>query len=101
MTPDAPKPWPDVLAAYADGELVPADQAEVERRLCTDPTARSELDGQRQLCPENWRLWQGAEPPMPADDTWAPRCGLGGGMSLVVVLGVWLARRRRGPLRRG
>ena len=71
MTPDAPKPWPDVLAAYADGELGPADHAEVKRRLCADPAARSDLDGQRQLSPENWRLWQRAEPPLPTDDTWA------------------------------
>ena len=71
MTPDAPKPWPDVLAAYADGELGPAEQAEVERRLNADPSARAAVDGQRQLSPENWRLWQGAEPPMPTDDTWA------------------------------
>jgi len=39
--------------------------------------------------------------PGPADDSWHPKCGLSGGMSLVLGLGVWLMRRRRAPARRG
>ena len=39
--------------------------------------------------------------PGPADDTWHGHCGLSGGMSLVLGLGVWLVRRRRMPAAKG
>jgi hypothetical protein len=65
-----PGPWPDVLAAYVDGELSSADRAAVERRLAADPQARRELQAQSQLSPENWRLWQKVEPPVPPEEPW-------------------------------
>jgi anti-sigma factor RsiW len=70
-SPDLPGPWPDVLAAYTDGELDPPARAAVERWLSAHPGALAELRAQRQFSPENWRLWQKAEPPLPTEDTWA------------------------------
>jgi hypothetical protein len=74
MTPPAP-PGPDglrpeLLAAYADGELDPDTRAAVERWLADHPQARDELLAQRQLSPANWPLWQKAEPPLPSPDAW-------------------------------
>lgn len=66
-----PGPWPDVLAAYADGELNPAARAAVERWLASHPAACRELAAQRGLSPANWLLWQQAEPTLPTDATWA------------------------------
>lgn len=63
--------WPDVLAAYADGELDPCARAAVARWLASHPHSAAELLAQQQLSPENWRLWQHAEPPLPTEDTWA------------------------------
>jgi len=69
--PDPPGPWPDVLAAHADGELDARAHATVERRLAADPVLRAELRAQVELSPANWRLWQRAEPPLPSEDAWA------------------------------
>jgi anti-sigma factor RsiW len=69
--PDLPGPWPDLLAAYADGELDAATRAVVERWLAAHPGACREVRDQRQLSPENWALWQQAEPPLPTEATWA------------------------------
>lgn len=68
---DWPGPWPDVLAAYADGELDAPARAAVERWLAAHPRARAELRAQRDLSPGNWPLWQQVEPPLPSEDTWA------------------------------
>src|SRR5262249_34334824 len=35
------------------------------------PEAREQLQTQRELSPENWQLWQNAEPPAPLEETWA------------------------------
>ena len=75
MTPlpdpaDLPGPWPDVLAAYADGELDAAARAAIERWLAENPGAWGCVDAQRELSPENWRLWRDAEPPAPSSATW-------------------------------
>ncbi|HEX4610848.1 MAG TPA: hypothetical protein VH092_21845, partial [Urbifossiella sp.] len=75
MTPppepaDPPGPWPDVLAAYADGELDAAGRAVVERWLDAHPGAHNCVRAQRALSPENWRLWRDAEPPMPDESVW-------------------------------
>lgn len=69
--PDLPGPWPDVLAAYADGELDAPARAAVERWLAAHPRALAELCAQKQLSPDNWTLWQQAEPPLPTEATWA------------------------------
>ena len=69
--PSLPGAWPDILAAYADGELDCDDRAAVEHRLAADPRAREELRAQRKLSPENWRLWQRVEPPLPDEEAWA------------------------------
>jgi hypothetical protein len=76
MTPppnsaDFPGPWPDILAAYADGELDAAAHAAVERWLDANPAARAVVRAQQEVSPENWRLWREAEPPRPCPDTWA------------------------------
>jgi anti-sigma factor RsiW len=75
MTPtpdpaDPPEPWPDVLAAYADGELDEVRRAAVERWLAAHPEARGCVRAQRELSPENWRLWRDAEPPCPGPCAW-------------------------------
>lgn len=76
MTPPAqPEPdpadrWPDLLAAYADGELDPAARERVERWLAEHPEAHEQLRAQRDLSPENWQLWQNAEPPAPSEEAW-------------------------------
>lgn len=69
--PDLPGPWPDVLAAYADGELDAPARAAVERWLAAHPRARAAVRAQKQLSPDNWPLWQQAEPPLPTEATWA------------------------------
>lgn len=68
---DLPGPWPDVLAAYADGELDPSARAVVEQWLASNPVARDELRTQRQLSPDNWRLWQKTEPQLPSEAAWS------------------------------
>jgi anti-sigma factor RsiW len=73
-TPDLPGPWPDVLAAYADGELDPAARAVVGRWLACRPGACDELRAQCLLSAENWPLWQQAEPPLPTETAWAGVC---------------------------
>lgn len=75
MTPspdpaDLPGPWPDVLAAYADGELNGCARAAVERWLAANPSARGCVHGQQAVSPENWRLWRDAEPPAPSPADW-------------------------------
>lgn len=75
MTPppdpaDLPGPWPDVLAAYADGELDERARAVVERWLAENPRAMPCVDAQRRFSPENWRLWCNAAPPRPGDEAW-------------------------------
>jgi anti-sigma factor RsiW len=104
MTPppdpaDPPGPWPDVLAAYADGELDDATRAAVERWLAAHPRARGCVDAQREFSPENWRLWCAAQPPRPCPGTWdAVRDGITAGLALprlaepAPAKGVW--RRR-------
>jgi len=73
-SPNLPVPWPDLLAAYVDGELGPALHAMVERRLARSPTATDAMRDQAQLSPANWPLWQRAEPPLPSESQWHRVC---------------------------
>src|SRR5258707_484895 len=69
-SPNLPGPWPDVLAALADGELDPAARAVVELWLAGHPGALAELQAQRHFSPDNWPMWQQAEPPLPSAAAW-------------------------------
>ncbi len=75
MTPppdpaDLPGPWPDVLAAYADGELDPRARTTVAGWLAANPAAQPCAEAQWRLSPENWRLWRDAAPPRPSPAAW-------------------------------
>ncbi|MBA4063606.1 MAG: hypothetical protein C0501_07815 [Isosphaera sp.] len=79
-TPDLPPDDfpPELLAAYADGELDADTRAAVERWLADHPEARAELDAQRAFSPANGPLWESAEPPEPPPAAWAAvRGGIG------------------------
>jgi anti-sigma factor RsiW len=62
---------PELLAAYADGELGPRDRARVERWLADRPEARETLDEQESLSPKNVEFWQAVSPPEPSRRQWA------------------------------
>jgi hypothetical protein len=64
---DLPPSW---LAAYADGELSPADRDRVERWLADDPEARELLDAQESFGPRNTELWNAVQPPAPSGAEW-------------------------------
>lgn len=88
MTP--PEPWPDILAAYADGELAPAARAAVERWLAAHPEARDLLRAQQELGPGNDRFWRAAEPPQPSAARWlAVRWAVGEGIPSEPPAGGW------------
>jgi anti-sigma factor RsiW len=71
MTPRQPDNLPpDWLAAYADGELSPADRARVERWLADDPAARELLETQESFGPQNADLWNAMRPPAPSAGQW-------------------------------
>jgi anti-sigma factor RsiW len=67
--PDRPPP-PELLAAYADGELGRAAREWVERWLEEHPEARAALEEQAELSPSNAELWDAAAPPTPAHAAW-------------------------------
>jgi hypothetical protein len=58
---------PELLAAYADGELAPAEQRRVEAWLAGHPEARADVEAQRRLS----GLFEDTAPRPPADDRWA------------------------------
>ncbi len=62
---------PELLAAYADGELDDAAAAAVERWLAADPAAREALAAQTALSRDNDELWAAAEPAPPCPAEWA------------------------------
>src|SRR5476649_1717459 len=62
--------FPELLAAYADGELDAATRAEVERWLALNPDARSSLETQRQLSRHNRPFWRAATAANPGEATW-------------------------------
>ncbi len=68
---------PELLAAYADGELTPAECRRVEDWLTTHPEARADVEAQRRLA----RLLEQTTPPPPDEERWADalarvECGL-------------------------
>jgi anti-sigma factor RsiW len=65
--PEGAGPTPQLLAAYVDGELGPADRAAVDAWLCDHPEARADVAAQRRLT----HLWRAAPPPDPGDAAWA------------------------------
>ncbi len=65
---DAGNPKPEQWAAYADGELDPAQQSEVEAWLAHHPEAVAEVEAQRRLA----RIWHATKPPEPPDSQWGP-----------------------------
>jgi anti-sigma factor RsiW len=58
---------PELLAAYVDGELAPAECRRVEAWLADHPEARADVEAQRRLA----RLFEGAAPPTPGPVQWA------------------------------
>jgi anti-sigma factor RsiW len=71
--PRKPEPElsPELLAAYADGELDAEARDAVARWLANHAAARAELEAQRELGPANAGLWERAEPPEPSEEAWA------------------------------
>jgi hypothetical protein len=60
------QPTPEMLAAYADGELPPRECGMIERWLIEHPDARADVEAQRQL----GRLWHATRPNEPDNETW-------------------------------
>jgi anti-sigma factor RsiW len=58
---------PELLAAYADGELTAAECRRVEAWLAAHPEARADVEAQRRLA----RLFEEAAPPPPGEEQWA------------------------------
>jgi hypothetical protein len=65
------RPFPELLAAYADGELDAAGRAYVEAWLAEHPEALAELESQRKLSRTNADLWQSSSPPSPGERSWS------------------------------
>ena len=57
----------ELLAAYVDGELTPAECRRVETWLADHPEARADVEAQRRLA----RLFEEAAPPPPGPVQWA------------------------------
>src|SRR4051794_27452677 len=64
-------PFPELLAAYADGELDAAGRARVEAWLAEHPQARAELETQRRLSGRNRKLWHASAGPAPSEASWS------------------------------
>jgi anti-sigma factor RsiW len=58
---------PELLAAYVDGELAPAECRRVEAWLVAHPEARADVEAQRHLA----RLLDESAPIAPAEEQWA------------------------------
>jgi len=57
---------PEILAAYVDGELPPAERLAVESWLASHPETRADVEAQRRL----GRAWQSTRPNEPVAGTW-------------------------------
>jgi anti-sigma factor RsiW len=62
---------PELLAAYADGELGPHARDRVERWLAEHPEAREIIETQESIGPGNAELWDMASPPEPGARRWS------------------------------
>jgi hypothetical protein len=65
------RPFPELLAAYADGELDAAGLAVVEAWLADHPEARADLDAQRALSRNNAPFWHQSRPAAPSEKSWS------------------------------
>jgi anti-sigma factor RsiW len=65
------RPFPELLAAYVDGELDPAGRARVEAWLADHPAALAKLEAQHKLSRRNRRLWQASTAPAPSEASWS------------------------------
>jgi anti-sigma factor RsiW len=65
------RPFPELLAAYADGELDAAGRDRVEAWLAEHPEDRAELENQRTLSRSNSELWQSSAPASPGERSWS------------------------------
>jgi hypothetical protein len=65
------RPFPQLLAAYVDGELDEAGRARVEAFLADHPEARADLDELKRLSRGNRKLWQASAGPSPSEASWA------------------------------
>lgn len=63
--------FPELLAAYADGELDAAGRTQVEAWLAEHPEARGELESQQQFSRRNRKLWRASFPNSPSDVAWS------------------------------
>lgn len=61
---------PELLAAYADGELDAVTRLRVERYLADHPEAAGELQDQEHLSRVNDEYWRLVSPPMPTKQQW-------------------------------
>lgn len=76
---------PELLAAYADGELDAETHAAVGRWLAAHPEALEPVNDQREFGPANAALWEQAEPPEPTPAAWAcVRAGIERGLTPAV-----------------
>ncbi len=64
------RPPPELLAAYADGELDSATRARIDAWLNQHPEARAELEAQQRLSRHNQRLWRASAGPSPSEASW-------------------------------
>jgi hypothetical protein len=67
MHEEIPKPTPEMLAAYVDGELEPCQRQALETWLADHPEARADVEAQRRLA----QLWQSVRPVEPDAATWS------------------------------
>lgn len=63
--------WPEILAAYADGELDPETAQAVRRRLSVDPAAQRALEAQAAFSPSHRVAWRVVEPQLPEPAQWS------------------------------
>jgi hypothetical protein len=63
--------WPEILAAYVDGELDESTAAEVANRLQFNSAFGPTLEGQAALSPKNHDFWRRVEPPSVHPLQWA------------------------------
>lgn len=63
--------FPELLAAYADGELDADGRARVDAWLANHPEGRASLETQIRLSRRNRQLWKATAPLAPSEGNWA------------------------------